>query len=86
MKYIRTADENGKHEIFVFPESVNHDAMAEVLDRIKNQTNEPWQRLRREPVSAGFVSKDGKCFGSSMTLGIKSDQSDTGLLLSQYET
>jgi len=85
MKYIRTADRDGKHEIFVFPASVNHDAMAEVLGRIKNKTTGSWERLRREPVSAGFVSKDGECFGSSVTLGIKSDPSDTELLLNQHE-
>ena len=85
MKYIRTEDREGRNEIFVFPVSVNHDAMAEVLYRIKNKTTGDWERLRREAVSAGFVSKDGECFGCSVTLGIKSDPTDTKLLLEQYE-
>ena len=39
MKYIVTRNlENDKEEIFIFPKSVNHDCMAEVLECIKNQS------------------------------------------------
>ena len=85
MKYIRAVDSNGFHEIFVFPKTVNHDDMAEALSGIKNTAFGGWERIAREPVSAGFVSESGECFGSSVSLGIKSDPTDTDLLLKQYE-
>ena len=79
MKYIVTQDENGKEEIFVFPKSVNHDCMGEVLGYIKNQTWGNWERVFRFPISAGFT--DGvKCYGHSETLGLKSRPEDTQLL------
>lgn len=79
MKYIVTRNEEGKEEIFVFPKSVNHDCMAEVLGFIKNQTYGNWERVFRKPVSAGFT--DGKtCYGESFSLGIESRPQDTELL------
>lgn len=79
MKYIVTRNEEGKEEIFVFPKSVNHDCMAEVLGFIKNKTYGNWERGFRKPVSAGFT--DGKtCYGMSESLGIKSRPQDTELL------
>lgn len=71
MKYIVMEDEDGKEEIFIFPKSVNHDCMAEVVGRIKNQTWGNWVRVWRTPVSAGFT--DGKtCHGRSETLNLDS--------------
>ncbi len=84
MKYIVTKDEEGREEIFTFPDSVHHDAMAEILNRIKNQTHGNWKRVRRRPISAGFVRSDGTCFGSSETLRLESRPADTALLANSY--
>lgn len=80
MKYIVTINDNGNEEIFVFNEIINHDCMAEVLGYIKNQSFGDWERVRREPISAGFV-QDGVCYGRSVTLGLSSREGiDTKLL------
>jgi hypothetical protein len=84
VKYIVTKTQAGTEEIFVFPRSVNHDCMMEALSRIKSQTTGDWVRVPRTPVSAGFVSSSGACFGDSMTLGLKSREKDTALLADQY--
>ena len=85
MKYIVTENQSGQEEVFVFPNSIDHDAMAEVLGYIKNQTSDPWERVMREPVSAGFVGKEGDCYGYSITLGLKSRPlADSILLTLQY--
>lgn len=71
MKYIVTQDREGKEDIFIFPKSVNHDCMAEVLTRIKDQSWGNWERVYREPIAAGFT--DGKlCCGRSETLDLDS--------------
>ena len=85
MKYICTANEQGKLEIFVFPKSIDHDAMAEVISGIKDSTRGIWSRVMREPVSAGFVSSQKKCHGESITLNLKSREEDTSLLMSQFD-
>jgi hypothetical protein len=36
MKYIVTTRESGIEEMFVFPETINHDCMSEMISRIKN--------------------------------------------------
>lgn len=83
MKYICTTSEDGE-EIFTFPRTVNHDAMAEVLCMIKNHTHGNWKRVFREPISAGFVDTNGNCFGNSETLGLESRKiEDTTLLHEQ---
>lgn len=79
MKYIVTKTEDDKEEIFIFPKSVNHDCMMEVLSRIKNQTGGNWERVRRKAVSAGFTA-GVKCYGCSETLGLKSRQEDSELI------
>lgn len=84
MKFITTRDEQGKEELFVFPRTVPHDAMAEVVGRIRNQMGGNWRRIRREPVSAGFVDAAGECFGHSETLGLSARPEDSVLLASQY--
>jgi hypothetical protein len=84
MKYIKTKNpDNNKLEIFTFPKSVDHDAMAEMLGAIKNQTHGDWHRVRREPVSAGFISIDGTCYGKSETLGLAADPGDTEIYQNQ---
>jgi len=80
LKYICTIDEDDKREIFTFPRSVNHDAMAEALDGIRDQTHGNWRRIFRVPVSAGFVDAYGNCYGNSETLGLESQEEDTKLL------
>lgn len=84
MKYICTEDKEGKEEIFTFPNSIDHDAMADALSRIKNQTWGQWERVRRMPISAGFVGVDGKCYGNSETLGLESrNDTDSKILENQ---
>lgn len=85
MKYIVTKNEEGKEEIFVFPKAVNHDAMAEMLARIKNQTHGNWRRVTRTPVSAGFVRADGSCYGHSESLNLASRPEDAKLLALQLQ-
>lgn len=82
MKFITTKDENGKEELFLFPKGIDHDAMAEVLEHIKDQTHGNWHRVFRKPVAAGFV-ENGKCCGKSETLGLKARPEDSALLLQQ---
>ena len=84
MKYICMEGKDGKLEIFLFPRSIDHDAMAEVLDGIKNHTQGNWERVFRYPVSAGFVDHTGTCHGLSETLGLEANGSrDTELLTQQ---
>ena len=71
MKYIVTKSEYGKEELFMFPESVNHDVFAQAVARLKNQSHGNWQRIDRDVISAGFT--DGKkCSGRSETLNLDS--------------
>ncbi|AND75145.1 hypothetical protein pf16_222 [Pseudomonas phage pf16] len=72
MKYIvMMEDLTAKETIVIFDESINHDCMAEVVGRIKNQTWGDWRRVFRTPVAAGFT--DGvKCWGMSETLNLSS--------------
>lgn len=72
-------DEDSTEEIFVFPMSINHDAMAEALVGIKNKTSGDWRRIRRTPVSAGFIA-NGICYGESVSLRLNSRPQDTALL------
>jgi hypothetical protein len=85
MKYIATQNEEGYEEVFIFPKSVHHDAMAEALEGIKNKTYGNWERVYRKPVSAGFVDKNWQCHGSSETLGLKSRKEDTKILAMQRQ-
>ena len=82
VKYIVTENEDGKQELFMFPRSIPHDAMAEVLGYIKKQTCGNWERVFRQPVSAGFVTNNA-CHGSSESLSLKSEPGDTDLLRAQ---
>jgi hypothetical protein len=88
MKYIVTERLTGDHEeeIFIFPNSVDHDCMAEMLGRIKNQSWGNWERVPRVPISAGFVDPFGTCFGRSETLDLDSREADTELLEKTYRT
>lgn len=84
MKYIKTSNlETGEQEIFLFNKNIDHDCMMESLSRIKNTTDVNWKRIRREPVSAGFVDSKFNCYGESVTLKLKSSQNDTPLLKKQ---
>ena len=78
MKYVCTKDENGKEEIFTFPKSIDHDRFANTLCDIGPDFQ------YREPVSAGFVTRRGKCFGRSETLDLDSRPEDSDILLMQY--
>ncbi len=71
-------------ELFTFPRNVDHDVMAEALSSMKNQTQDPWERVFRMSVSAGFVDRKNNCYGESMTLGLKArEEEDTVLLAKQ---
>ena len=82
MKYICTESEHGLQEVFTFPKTVDHDVMAEALERMKNKTTGTWERIWRRPVSAGFV-ENGECFGNSITLDLASRDEDTEILRKQ---
>jgi hypothetical protein len=84
MKYICFEDEDGKQEIITFPNSINHDCLAQSIDHMRNQTHGNWYRVGRDPVSAGFVYDDLTCHGRSETLNLDSRPEDTLLLRSQY--
>jgi hypothetical protein len=71
MKYIVTQHE-GIEEMFVFPDTINHDCMAEVISRIKNHSHGNWKRVPRRPISAGFITVEGECYGRSETLRLDS--------------
>lgn len=85
MKYICVLHEDGFEEIIVFPRTINHDCMAEVAGGIKNKIHGNWQRVRREVISAGFVTSSLQCIGASVSLGIKSREEDTSLLKKQFQ-
>ena len=57
MKYIVMRNETDEEEIFLFPRHIDHDCMAEVLGRIKNQSFGNWHRVFRQLVSAGFIDE-----------------------------
>lgn len=90
MKYIVTerTDTNNQRieEIFVFDVNINHDCFGELVGKFKNSTWGRWERVRRTPISAGFVEirpNDGTmfCYGESETLKLKSrGDEDTKLL------
>jgi len=82
MKYIVTKQPNGTEEIFTFPREVPHVIMAEAVARLKNQSWGDWQRITREPISAGFV-EGGQCVGKSESLSLSSRPEDTALLRGQ---
>ena len=84
MKYICTKDEDGNEQVFTFPRAIDHDAMAEVLEHIKNQTHGNWERVYRRPVSAGFVNSKGECHGRSETLGVKSRGDVDTIIMQDY--
>ena len=84
LKYIRVEHESGKHEIIMFPSSIDHDVMAEGVECLKSETGGNWERERRTVVSAGFVTQDWKCYGESYTLGLSAaPNQDTELLRNQ---
>jgi len=84
MKYIVTKNiATTEEEIFLFPNTVNHDCMGEVLEGIKNQTHD--SRDWRMAISAGFVDINGTCYGNSESLGLESRPAeDTELLEETY--
>jgi len=82
MKYIVTKNKEGKEEMFTFPNSINHDIMAEAVSHLKNQSHGSWFRVFRSVISAGFVS-GGQCTGKSESLGLVSRPQDTDILIAQ---
>jgi len=80
MKYVVVDSDECGEQLFVFPKSIDHDRFNEVLSDIRHGGDRNWERIYREPVSAGFT--DGKtCYGRSETLGLDSRPQDTALLL-----
>jgi len=80
MKYIVTTQDAGMEEIFIFPESVPHNIMAESISHMRDQSWGSWERVTRKPISAGFI-RWGKCTGESESLSLKSrPDEDTRLL------
>lgn len=81
MKFIVTATEEGKEEMFLFPSVIQHDIMAEAICAMKDKNYGNWKRIRRNPISAGFVV-GGQCSGYSETLRMGSRPADTAIFLS----
>ena len=78
MKYVVVSSELGQ-QLFIFPKSINHNDFAEVLSHIRHEKGVSWERVYKEPVSAGFT--DGvTCYGKSESLSLKSSPNDTALL------
>jgi len=87
MKYICAINDDGEQEIFIFPDTVNHDCFYEGVTALRNQTWGEWKRIFREVISAGFVDKDLKCYGESETLNVESrGEEDTKLLKKLFIT
>ena len=84
MKYIVMCDNDGAEIIILFPKTIHHDAMADSVSSMRDQTHGPWRRIFRTPVSAGFVSKNKVCHGRSETLALESRPEDTALLIGQF--
>ena len=78
MKFITTVDEKGIEEMFIFPRGIDHDAMAEALEGIKNKTHGNWERIYRKPVAAGFVNGVGT-YGRSESLDLSARPEDDRL-------
>jgi len=82
MKYIVYRDGKAEH-LVTFPNTINHDRMAEAMEALRFGGDHDWHRRQGEIVSAGFVV-DGRCHGHSETLGISSrGEVDTALLQAQ---
>lgn len=80
MKYVVMKDQHGKETLFMFSRGIHHDCAAEVFGRIKDQSTGRWNRVFREPVSAGFVTAS-VCHGRSETLNLESrGQVDSALI------
>jgi hypothetical protein len=81
MKYI-VINLDGKEMIFTFSPDIDHDRMYEGIQAVRMGDIGKWKRIwDAEVVSAGFVDKQGICFGESMTLNKKSRGiTDTKLL------
>lgn len=75
MKYVVTANESGKEEIFIFNRNINHDDFAETVSYIKRRDltkhHGHWECEYCKPIAAGFY-EGGKCVGHSETLNLKS--------------
>lgn len=79
MKYIVTENEYCENEIFIFPEIVSHDVMANAVKDLRLSLVSV-SSLIRVPVSAGFV-KNGKCTGESISLRLKCNPERDNALL-----
>ena len=80
MKYVVVESDKQGKQMFIFPKNINHDEFAEILSYIKVGTPQNWERIYREPVSAGFT--DGvTCYGRSESLYIGAATTDTALML-----
>ena len=75
MKYIVTKQRDGTEEIFIFPRKINHDDMAEEIENIKKSSGfRDWERVHRQPISAGFINPNGECTGKSESLGLNPER------------
>ncbi|MGZ8924601.1 MAG: hypothetical protein ACXW2E_01830 [Nitrososphaeraceae archaeon] len=83
MKFVTMQDEKGNETLYMFPKLIGHDAFAENVDSIRNQTYGNWERIFRQPISAGFVDRNWKCYGRSESLNLGSRPEDTELLKKQ---
>lgn len=76
MKYVIFEDEAGCRFPIIFPDVFVHSDMAEYT---QYQSMDKLNKFVK-PVSAGFISLKGECFGESESLNLKSDKEmDTDL-------
>lgn len=71
MKYVVISCD-GEEMIFTFPKKINHDCMFEAITQIRSDTGRNWKKemYSCRPISAGFISEGGSCYGYSESLGI----------------
>lgn len=76
MKYIVARDSDGNEEMFIFSNKIYHSCFAESIEGIRNHDDNNWERVFRQPVSAGFIV-NGECTGRSESLDLDSRPQDT---------
>ncbi|MES2319959.1 MAG: hypothetical protein V4631_20965 [Pseudomonadota bacterium] len=87
-KYIAIKAKDGQELLFTFPDTVMHLHMLEAVRHVKQGVPANWVRPYRdaECVGAGFVM-DGRCYGLSTSLDVKSRHDvDTALLARGSQT
>ena len=78
-----TTEDDTTEEIFTFPDTVNHDVMASLIEFMRPNLYGTFELVGRMPVSAGFIGYANTCFGRSESLNLDSRPQDTEILRAQ---